>query len=85
MLVAVRSLRTILGHQLARIFLADGYLVSVLCSYSYCITKVCHKRHFRFFCLSSVHVIFIGYDLNIFSLQQKWSVNNTCTHQIDTV
>lgn len=65
------SLRTILGHQLARIFLADGHFV---CFYPLIHTaSVCHQnvtRHFRFFCLSSC-------SCNIHQIQLKYLLAST--------
>lgn len=62
------SLRTTLGHQLAKIFLADGYLVSMLLSsYSYCICISLKSvtKDISGFCLSScscnIHWIWLKY------------------------
>ena len=61
------SWRAILGHQFARIFLADGYLVSVLSSYSYCICISLKSviKDISDFCLSScscnIHWIWLKY------------------------
>lgn len=65
------SLRTILGYQLARIFLADGHFVWF---YPLIHTaSVCHQnvtRHFRFFCLSSC-------SCNIHQIQLKYLLAST--------
>lgn len=72
------SLRTILRHQLARIFLADGYLVSMLLSsYSYCICISLKSviKDISDFCLSScscnIHWIWLKYLLTSTEVECK--------------
>lgn len=71
------SLRTILGRQLARIFLADGYLLCMLSSYSYCICISLKSviKDASDFCLSScscnIHWIWLKYLLASTEVEYK--------------
>jgi len=68
------SFRAILGHELERIFLADGYLVCVvilLFILHLCISVKSVTQEIQIFAQVTVPVILTGCDVNIFSLQQK--------------